>query len=62
MIEQLFEFYVKHLELLPQQYLDAISAPGGSREQVVCDYIAGMTDSYAVKKFEEFFVPESWKI
>ena len=62
MIEQLFEYYVNHLELLPQQYLDAMSDPDNSREQIVCDYIAGMTDSYAVKKFEEFFVPESWKI
>lgn len=62
MIEQLFDFYVKHLELLPRQYLDAMTEAGSSRERVVCDYIAGMTDSYAVKKFEEFFVPESWKI
>ena len=62
MIEQLFDYYVKHLELLPEQYLESISEPDNSRERVVCDYIAGMTDSYAVKKFEEFFVPESWKI
>ena len=61
MIEQLFDYYVKHLELLPEQYLESISEPDNSRERVVCDYIAGMTDSYAVKKFEEFFVPESWK-
>ena len=62
MVEQLFDYYVKHLELLPEQYLESISEPDNSRERVVCDYIAGMTDSYAVKKFEEFFVPESWKI
>ena len=62
MIEQLFDFYVKHLDLLPRQYLDAMTEAGSSRERVDCDYIAGMTDSYAVKKFEEFFVPESWKI
>ncbi|HJD48225.1 MAG TPA: deoxyguanosinetriphosphate triphosphohydrolase [Candidatus Mediterraneibacter norfolkensis] len=62
MIEQLFDYYVRHLELLPEQYLDSMSDPGSSRERIVCDYIAGMTDSYAVKKFEEFFVPESWKI
>ena len=62
MIEQLFDYYVKHLELLPEQYLESISEPDNSRERVVCDYIAGMTDSYAVKKFEEYFVPESWKI
>ncbi len=29
-------------------------------DRVVCDYIAGMTDRYAVKKFYEIFIPESW--
>ncbi|MDQ2087235.1 deoxyguanosinetriphosphate triphosphohydrolase [Herbivorax sp. ANBcel31] len=31
-----------------------------SVDRVVCDYIAGMTDRYAVKKFHEIFIPESW--
>lgn len=62
MIEQLFDYYVKYPELLPEQYLDSMSDPDNTRERIVCDYISGMTDSYAVKKFEEFFVPESWKI
>lgn len=61
MIEQLYEYYIRHLDLLPQQFLDALSNTDNSKEQIVCDYIAGMTDSYAVKKFEEFFVPEAWK-
>lgn len=60
LIEQLYEYYIRHLELLPQQYLASIDKTG-SREQIVCDYIAGMTDNYAVKKYEEFFVPEAWK-
>ena len=34
---------------------------GDSEEQAVCDYIAGMTDTYAVKKFEDIFVPKAWK-
>ena len=62
MIEQLFEYYVRHPEKLPKQFRDALEKTDNTREQIVCDYIAGMTDSYAVKKFEEFFVPESWKI
>lgn len=61
MIEQLYEYYIRHLDLLPQQFLDALSNTDSSKEQIVCDYIAGMTDSFAVKKFEEFFVPEAWK-
>ena len=62
MIQQLFEFYMKHLELLPGQFHDAIVCSDDPQEQIVCDYIAGMTDNYAVKKFEEYFIPESWKI
>lgn len=61
LIEQLYDYYIRHLELLPVQYLETIGKPGSPREQVVCDYIAGMTDNYAVKKYEEFFVPEAWK-
>ncbi|MDO5410376.1 MAG: deoxyguanosinetriphosphate triphosphohydrolase [Lachnospiraceae bacterium] len=32
-----------------------------SRAQVVCDYIAGMTDHYAIARFEELFVPKGWR-
>lgn len=31
-----------------------------SRSRIVCDYIAGMTDRYAVKCFEDIYVPKSW--
>ena len=31
-------------------------------ERAVCDYIAGMTDRYAVAKFNEIMVPQSWNI
>lgn len=59
MISNLYKFYMSHIELLPDQFL-AMTEKGVKKEQAVCDYIAGMTDTYAVKKFEEYFVPESW--
>ena len=31
-------------------------------ERTVCDYIAGMTDNYAVWKFNEIFVPTGWNV
>lgn len=62
MIEQLFGYYMKHPEVLPRQFLIALEEAAVSREQVVCDYIAGMTDPYAVKKFQDFFVPQAWSI
>ena len=60
MIEELYYYYEDRLELLPQMY-HRMLAEGHTPEQVVCDYIAGMTDGYAVRKFEEIFVPQSWK-
>nr|WP_294491593.1 deoxyguanosinetriphosphate triphosphohydrolase [uncultured Mediterraneibacter sp.] len=62
MIKQLFEYYMKHPDALPDQFKKVLENTDVSREQVVCDHIAGMTDSYAVKKFQDYFVPESWKI
>ena len=29
--------------------------------RAVCDYIAGMTDHYAIGLFEEIFVPKAWR-
>ena len=62
MVINLYEFYISHLEFLPEQFLEKMESGRSCREQIVCDYIAGMTDTYAVKKFEEYFIPESWKI
>lgn len=61
MVEQLFEHYMKYPGHLPEQFQRALADTVSTREQIVCDYIAGMTDSYAVKKFQDYFIPQSWK-
>lgn len=62
LVIRLYEYYIDHVEILPEQFLHALDRPDSTKEQIVCDYIAGMTDNYAVKKYQEFFIPESWKI
>ncbi len=62
MIQRLYEYYLKNFERIPSEFLDIMDKYGDSKEQIICDYIAGMTDNYAVKKFQEIFIPESWKI
>jgi dGTPase len=62
MVKNLYHYYMEHEDKLPQEYLTMMQVNGDSKEQVICDYIAGMTDNYAVKTFQEIFVPESWKI
>jgi len=36
--------------------------PGTSREQTVCDFIAGMTDRYALHLYEKLFLPRPWMV
>lgn len=62
MLVQLFQFYVKNLELLPEEYLVMIEKKSDAATRVVCDYIAGMTDRYAVSKFKELTIPRSWSV
>ena len=60
MIELLFGYYMDHPERLTKDYLHLLER-GEAQERVVCDYISGMTDNYAIEKFEELFVPAGWK-
>ncbi len=60
-IRFLYEYYMKHTEILPPEYLWLMEEKGEKQERVVCDYIAGMSDRYAIDMFEELFVPKSWK-
>lgn len=62
MIQNLYQFYMENLDEIPREYQSMQGESGVNKEQMVCDYIAGMTDTYAVKKFEDYFVPKSWKI
>lgn len=61
MLTQLFLYFREHEHLLPYEYLERIDAEEDSLDRVVCDYIAGMTDRYAVKTFSDMFLPSSWK-
>jgi dGTPase len=62
---QLFRLYVAETFLLPQQVQDRLAVPeaGGnadeneSVERVVCDYVAGMTDRYALQEYQKLFDP-----
>ena len=61
MVQNLYHYYMEHLKELPEEFLQLMERNGDSKEQIICDYIAGMTDTYAVKTFREIFIPESWK-
>jgi len=60
MLRRLFEYYVNHPYALPEDFHPQLSFEGLERN--VCDYIAGMTDNYAVDKFTEIFIPVGWHV
>ena len=60
MIRQLFAYYLCHLDELPEEFRDIREVEG--KERAVCDYIAGMTDAYAVERYQELFIPKAWTV
>ena len=60
MLQRLYEYYVRHPDALPEDFHPQLTFDG--MERTVCDYIAGMTDNYAVDKYMELFIPAGWQI
>ena len=60
MLQRMFEYYISHPEALPEDFQPQLSFDG--MERTVCDYIAGMTDNYAVDKYTEIFIPTGWQV
>ena len=59
-LQELFEYYLKHPDALPEDFQPQITFEGMAR--TVCDYIAGMTDKYAMYKYSELFIPTAWQV
>jgi len=60
MLKMLFEYYCTKPDELPADY-QVIRMEDGV-ERAVCDYIAGMTDPFAVERFNELFIPKGWTV
>lgn len=61
LITELYNYYVNNPGKLPDNYKHLITEFDQDTERVVCDYISGMSDQYSIMKFQEIFVPKSWK-
>jgi len=60
-IEKIFEYYTKRFDLLPEFYLKIYEDNDFTKNEIIKDYIAGMTDRYAMKVFEDLYMPKPWK-
>ena len=59
MLIKLYEYFVAHPEKLPESYRRNIETE--SVERCVADYVAGMTDRYAIQLHSDLFVPQVWR-
>lgn len=60
MLQALYSYYMKYPEKLPADFIPQLDFDGMPR--VICDYIAGMTDKYAISKYEDIFIPSAWHV
>lgn len=60
-VGDLFAYYLEHPEKMEGEFLQLI-AEGEPVKRVVCDYVACMTDRFAVTRFRSLFVPMGWNI
>ena len=56
LVRSLFSYYLEHPDEVPEEYH---RAPGDLPTRVA-DYIAGMTDRYALRAYEQLFLPQGW--
>lgn len=58
-LQRLYAHFVRHPEELPAEY--AVICEQEGAERAACDYIAGMSDPYALRVFDALFIPRSWR-
>ncbi len=61
MLEEMYCYFTAHYEEVPESFRIIEANHGESKERAICDYIAGMSDQYAVNIFKKIFIPVSWK-
>ena len=61
LIEQLYEYYINNIEKLPGEFINMIEN-GETKERIVCDFIACMSDRYAINLYKEIMIPKSWSV
>jgi dGTPase len=60
-LEDLYRYYMEH----PEEVFADIPHGDKTRDdlrQMVCDFIAGMTDRFAIEKYSELFIPKQWGV
>lgn len=60
MLGALYAYFYDNPDKLPEFYIKELI--NTDKDTVICDYISGMSDGYAVKTFTELFIPDKWEL
>jgi dGTPase len=58
-LKDLYEYYMEHIE---EVFTDIPVEKKINKHRMVCDFIAGMTDSFALMTYERIFLPQQWTV
>ena len=61
MLKKLYTYYIENPDEMSAEYRQLMKK-GEARTQVVCDYLAGMTDQYSMAKFRKIYIPKAWEV
>jgi dGTPase len=59
-LRELYNYFYTHIEALPQEFKIKVEQEG--KDRIICDYVAGMSDIYAINQYKELFIPAPWKV
>lgn len=60
LIEQMYNHYKTHPDSLPEEHLAHYKGRDDSQDEIITDYIAGMSDRFALTTWEDLFLPKVW--
>ncbi|MEW6003259.1 MAG: deoxyguanosinetriphosphate triphosphohydrolase [Nitrospirota bacterium] len=58
-LRDLYDYYLEHME---EVFVDIPKGKKLNRHRMVCDFIAGMTDRFALMTYERLFMPQQWVV
>ena len=60
MLTAIYKYFYENTDKLPEFYVKELI--NTDKDTVICDYLSGMSDGYAVKTFTDLFIPDKWEI
>ncbi len=60
LLTQLFKYYSEHIGQMPMEYIEIAYLEG--QERAVTDFVSGMTDRYAVRLYQQLFMPTAYAV